>query len=778
MKILLLEDNSIDADLTIRGITGALSGCHIQHAVTLEEATMFLNAGTTFDIALLDMNLPDGNGLEFLMDVRQRDLNFPVIMLTGSGDEDAAVTALKAGADDYIVKRPGYISQLPFIINFAIDNSREKELYKSELIPVLYIEHYPADIDLTVRHFAQYAPNIHIDAVITAEEALSKLEIERTDTAKYKVILIDYHLVGMNALELIKIIRQKKKLCIPIILIAGRGNEELAVQALKLGATDYLTKSEKYLYRLTSVIINSYQYCELKSKQESLRQLSRAVEQSPVLIMITDTRGNIEYVNPKFTETTGYSMQEVLGRNPRFLKSGYTSEAEYRELWNTIVSGSEWKGELQNKRKDGTQYWEDVSITSIKTPEGKITHFLAVKSDITEKKKMIGELIIAKEKAEESDQLKTSFLNNISHEIRTPLNAIVGFTGIMADPLLSPDKRQEFGEIIENSSNQLLSIITDIINISTIEAGQEKLNLKNTDINSCCSLLYEQFSLRAKSRNISFRFDEPLPDSEAFCMLDETKFMQILTNLLDNAFKFNKEGYVHFGYSVKNDFLEFYVKDSGIGIHPDFHREIFKRFRQVEVSATRQYGGSGLGLSIAKAYVELHGGKIRLESELGKGSVFYFTIPCRKEKQDITADVSAGSEFPSGNKKSISILVAEDEDFNYMLIEELLSGSGTSIIRANNGSEALEFVKSTPEIGMVLMDLKMPVMDGYEATRRIKQIRPDLPVIAQTAYSADADKFKAMACGCNDFISKPFKQDLFISKIMKYTGEVKNKGAI
>jgi PAS domain S-box-containing protein len=898
MKILLLEDNSSDADLTMRGIRVTLPDCRIEHASTLKQARLFLDSDVSFDIALLDINLPDGNGLEFLMEIRLQELNFPVIMLTGSGDEDAAVTALKAGADDYIVKRSGYISQLPYLINLAIDNFKKNDLYKSEVIPVLYIDHYPADIDLTIRHFAQYAPNIHIDAIVTAEEALSKLELE---PVKYKVILIDYHLQGMNALELIKTIRQEEKLLIPIILITGQGNEELAVQALRLGANDYLTKSDKYLFRLTSVIINSYQHGELKRKQEALseseskyrlladnsgdvifildmdlnysyvspaikvlrgfepeeaikqkisevltpasyqkavkvlseiisenlnssgnsvlqktielemirkdkttvwtevkaslitdkkdnpagilgvtrdiserksimdklRKLSRAVEQSPSLIAITDTNGDIEYVNPKFTETTGYSLQEVLGKNPRFLKSGYTSEAEYKNLWNTIVSGFDWNGEFHNKRKDGSLYWEDASITPIKTQDGKTTHYLAVKSDITEKKKMIDELIVAKEKAEESDQLKTSFLNNISHEIRTPLNAIVGFSSILSDPSLSSDKRKDFSDIIVDNSNQLLSIITDIINISTIDAGQEKLSLKSINVNSMCKLIYDQFAIRAKNKNISFRCVTPLDDSEATILLDEAKFIHVLNNLIDNAFKFIHKGHIIYGYKLVNNFLEFYVEDTGIGIHSDFHQEVFKRFRQVEFAATRQYGGAGLGLSIAKAYVEMHGGEIRLNSELGKGSVFYFTLPYKNEKQDTVSDSKIANEIVFENKKPITLLVAEDEDFNFMLIRELLSEAKYKIIRAINGLEALETCKSTPEIDLVLMDLKMPVMDGYEATKQIKQIRPHLPVIALTAYSTDADKNKALACGCSDFISKPFKKELLFNKVVE-----------
>jgi len=901
MKILLVEDNPSDADLAKRGLMGSVPDCTIEHASTLEQAGKFLNANLFFDIVLLDVNLPDGNGLEFLMEIRQRELNFPVIMLTGSGDEDAAVTALKTGADDYIVKRSGYILHLPEVINSAIINFKENNLYKSEVIHVLYIEHHAVDIDFTARHLAQYAPYIHIDAVATAEEALSKFELKSADSFKYKVILMDYRLPGMDALELIKTIRQNKKLNIPIILVTGQGNEELAVQALKLGANDYLTKGEKYLYRLPSVIVNSFQHCELKRKQEALvesesnyrlladnsgdvifvlgmdlnytyispavkalrgfepgeaitqklhevltpasyqeavkvisgilpknlnslqnpvlqkslelemirkdnttvwtevkaslitdknnlpigilgitrdiserksildklRKLSRAVEQSPALIVITDLKGNIEYVNPKFTEITGYSLQEVVGKNSRFLKSGYTAQTEYENLWNTIISGSEWKGEFRNKRKDGSLYWEEASITAIKTPDGKITHFLAVKSDITEKKRIIDELVLAKEKAEESDRLKTAFLHNISHEIRTPLNAIVGFSGLLNDPELLPEKRKHFTDIINQSSDQLLFIITDIINIASIEAGQEKPTYKETNLNTAMQLLHDQFLLKAKKQNVCLNLAPLLPDQEVCIVTDETRLTQVLINLIGNALKFTKQGCVNFGYRVKNNELEFYVEDTGIGIPSEMHEEIFKRFRQVETTTSRQFGGSGLGLSISKAYVEMLGGKMWLISETGKGSTFYFTVPYKKEKHVVNSDHPIAREKGIDNTKPITVLIAEDEAFNFNYMEELLSGANFTIIHAINGLDAVEICQSNLQIELVLMDLKMPVMDGYEATKQIKQIRPDLPIIAQTAYSTEADKNKAIACGCNDFISKPFKQELLISKMME-----------
>jgi hypothetical protein len=899
MKILLLEDDFTDADLTKRSLRSSIPGCEIDVAPTLKHARELLTLEKPYDFALLDMKLPDGTGLDLLMEIRQKRLNMPVIILTGSGNEEVAVTALKAGANDYVVKHQGYTAKLAGIIDFAIINFKQGLLQKADIIDVLYIEHHPADIDLTIRHLNKYAPYIHLDTITSSEGALSKINDKNKDAVRYKVILMDYRFPGHNSMEFIKLLRQDYKLTVPIILITGQGNEDIAVAALKLGVSDYVTKSEKYLYRLPSLIVNAAQKAELEKKQaalfeseakyrllaensgdvifvldmdlnftyispavknlrgfdheeaikqnisdvltpdsyekavsalsqvlssnadsaksnipnmllelemirkdkttvwtevkvslmfdnnnqamgiigtsrdisqrkhatDELRKLSRAIEQSPASVVITDLAGSIEYVNPRFSELTGYSLEEVKGKNPRVLKTGHTKTEEYKVLWETICSGDDWRGEFQNKRKDGSIYWEQASISPIKNSAGKITHFIAVKEDVTERKKMMGELVIAKEKAEESDRLKTSFLHNISHEIRTPLNAIIGFSTLLTDPLLSAVKREYFNNVLLKSSDQLLAVITGIINIATIEAGQEKLTDDVVNINLTCKLLEEQFTSRANDKRIVFRFTPFLSENDANIITDKTKLIQILTNLLDNAFKFTKEGQIEFGYVVKENKIEFHVKDTGIGIQASMQDEIFKRFRQVEGSATRQYGGSGLGLTLSKAYVELLGGKIWLNSRLGKGTELRFTVPYKKEKQDIKTELETVVEIKTETVAPKTILIAEDEDYNFMFIEAILSRVKFEIIRAENGVEAVEMCKSNPNIDLVLMDIKMPIMNGYEATTLIKEFMPDIPIIAVTAYSTEADKNKAFASGCTDFLSKPFKGEMLIARI-------------
>lgn len=764
MNILLLEDNSIDADLTKRSLSSSIPDCKVDTVTTLKQAKLLFQNPVDYDIAFLDMNLPDGNGLELLMEIRRLGLKLAVVILTGSGNEEVAVAALKAGADDYVVKSDDYISKLPQIIDFALKSFNENFKQRSENINVLYIEYHILDIDLTIRHLRNYAPYIHLDISPNAETAIEQIIRNENGPNPYQVILIDYRLPGMNALEFIKKIRQEYKIGIPIILVTGQGNEQVAIEALKLGANDYLTKSDNYYFRLPSLITSVYQYGELVKKQaaiieseskyrlladnsgdvifvldmdfnytyispsvktlrgydpdvaikqkldevltpdsfkkvtsvisrfisehsnsngisviphilelemnrkdkttvwtevkaslivdeqnnkigilgttrdiserklavDELRKRSWAVEQSPTSIIITDPKGNIEYTNPKFTELTGYTLEEVKDKNPSILSSGHTTKEQYAILWNTILSGGEWKGEFYNKRKDGSLFWESASISPITDNDGQITHFLAIKEDITGLKKNIQELIIAKEKAEESERLKSAFLSNISHEIRTPMNGILGFAEILREPDLTGDERNKFINIIEKSGIRMLNIINEIVDISKIESGQIDLDIKETNINDQIEYIYSLFQSEAELKKIQLLAKTPLTTDKAIINTDKEKFRTILMNLVNNAIKYTDNGSVEFGYTVNSSesskVFEFFVKDTGIGIPRDRHDAVFERFIQADISDKMARQGAGLGLTISKSFVESLKGKIWMESIEGRGSEFHFTL--------------------------------------------------------------------------------------------------------------------------------------------------------
>jgi len=497
---------------------------------------------------------------------------------------------------------------------------------------------------------------------------------------------------------------------------------------------------------------------EIKFQADLINNVGQAV-------IATDLLGKVTYWNNAAEKIYGWSSSEAIGQNIVDLTPARQSNEQAIDILKKLSSGKTWAGEFYVRRKDGSSFPALVTDTPILDSNGELTGIIGISSDITERKHAEMELIEAKEKAEESDRLKTAFLNNVSHEIRTPMNSIVGFSGFLNDPDLKPNKRQEFTDIIIKSSEHLLAIIDDIIRIASIESGQEKIQKNEININLICDLIKDQFSSKANEKNVTLSLIPGLTGDEADIITDATKLTQILTNLIGNALKFTHQGYINYGYKLKNSQLEFYVEDSGIGIPLDMQEKVFDRFRQIETTATRNFGGSGLGLSISKAYVEILGGKMWLTSEMGKGSVFYFTIPYKKTNPKKLPDIPSVKGLDFEFKTTKTVLIAEDEISNFILLEEMLLDSGINIIRAVNGLEAVRLCQLNPNIDLVLMDIKMPEMDGYEATKRIKEFKPDLPIIAQTAYITEADRVKALACGCSDYISKPISKRLLLSKI-------------
>ena len=502
--------------------------------------------------------------------------------------------------------------------------------------------------------------------------------------------------------------------------------------------------------------------------EQEIKTLSKAIEQSPTSIIITNAVGEIQFVNAKFSTFMQYSLDDVKGKNPRIFNPGHLSQDTYDLMWENLRSGKIWQGEFKNRKKDGTMFWENVIISPLVDNENIISNYILILEDITEKKEMLDDLILAKEKAEESDRLKTAFLQNISHEIRTPLNAIVGFSNILCNSELSSDKKKEFLNIIHVNTDQLLSIISGIIALATLEAGQDRIVEKETDINQMLKNIYEQFLVGQILPEVTFSYHPALPDEMAFAIIDPVKIMQILVNLVGNALKFTHKGTVRFGYELIDKEFQFFVEDTGIGIPEEMHELIFQRFRQVDNSSTRKYGGAGLGLAISKAYVELMGGSIKLTSAPGKGSVFSFNLPykpvVRSKKDVLNNSKDQKSIVPPGK----TILIAEDETDNYVLINELLTAMNLKVLRAENGFEAINICAGENAPDIIFMDIKMSEMDGIEATKKIRQINPEMPIIALTAYTLEFDKKRIIEAGCNDYLEKPIKHQVLLDILFKY----------
>jgi len=529
---------------------------------------------------------------------------------------------------------------------------------------------------------------------------------------------------------------------------------------------DFLASAAK---QLSIALIKIRLLEERKQSENELRKLSRAVEQSPASIVITNLRGDIEYVNPKFSAITGYSFEEALGKNPRILKSDETKSESYKALWETITSGKEWRGEFRNKKKNGELFWERASISPVLNEIGEITHFIAIKEDIGKEKNLISNLMIAKEKAEESDRLKSAFLANMSHEIRTPMNGILGFAELLKEPNVSVEDQEKYLGVIQKSGNRLLNIINDIVDISKIESGQMETTLSEVNVNEKIEDIYNFFMPQAQQKGIHFSNKCSLPADQARISSDKVKIYAILTNLVYNAFKFTYAGSIEFGYEKKESFLEFFVKDTGIGISEANKDIIFKRFMQGGKITNKTYEGTGLGLSISKSYVEMLGGKIWVESEEGQGSTFYFTIPYITETL-IKSSIPDG--FPLADKavqmKNLKILIVEDDATSDFFITSILNKNSHELLHAQTGNETIEVCRNNTDLDLILMDINLPEMSGYEATQKIRQFNKSVIIIAQTAYALAGDREAALSAGCNDYISKPIDKDQLKALIQKY----------
>ena len=356
----------------------------------------------------------------------------------------------------------------------------------------------------------------------------------------------------------------------------------------------------------------------------------------------------------------------------------------------------------------------------------------------------------------------------MSHEIRTPMNGILGFSELLNDPTLSGDQQQEYIRIIEKSGAHLLNIINDIIDISKIEAGQMKLTFIESNINEQIEFIYTFFKPEVDAKGISFFYENALSTEESVMNTDKEKVFAILTNLVKNAIKYSKEGSIKLGYTQKGDFLEFYVKDTGIGIPPDRQEAIFERFIQADLTDKHACQGAGLGLAISKAYVEMLGGIMWVESEEGKGSTFYFTLPWNPlppEKENITKVLSDHADI---TVRKLKILIVEDDSASEMLITIAVEKFSKETLIAKTGIEAIEACHNHPDIDLILMDFQIPETNGYDATRQIRLFNQSVVIIGQTAYGIAGDREKVIAAGCNDYISKPISLAVLKKMIQKY----------
>lgn len=478
-------------------------------------------------------------------------------------------------------------------------------------------------------------PDVKIITAISGNEGIKKALAEIPD-----LIIISLAMPATDGIETCKSLKAHDSLLlIPVIMISSSPADSFVrAKALEAGALLFLTKpidSIEFVAQISSVIkykkdakrlllkdkqTGDHENLRVDELESELKKAYKALDRSPVSVLITDVKGNIVYCNSKVSELTGYTVEELHGQNPRIFSSGETPVEVYQNLWNTILSGKEWRGEFHNKKRNGELYWESVLILPIFNQDGGVINFLAMKEDITEMK-------LSKEQAMESERLKSVFFNNINHEIRTPLNAILGFADLLKDCDLKAVERKEFIEIIENSGRGLLNTVNELIEMANIEMGRTNVTMSAINLNEIIESVHKFFKPEADKKGIKFSYNLPLSYKQAMIISDTQKLNFILASLVSNAMKYNHKCNIGLGYTKRGPNLEFIVQDKGVGISEEQKEIIFEKFRQGNETITREFQGIGLGLTISKAFVEMLGGKMWVESELGKGSKFYFTIP-------------------------------------------------------------------------------------------------------------------------------------------------------
>jgi PAS domain S-box-containing protein len=633
---------------------------------------------------------------------------------------------------------------------------------------ILYLEDNPTDFGMVkaVLEEAGLVASIHhVRKKNDFVDALNSSEID--------IILTDYSGRYLHSLEALSI-AGKISPDIPVIVVTGALDDEIAVEVIRKGASDYVSKENvlKLAASVRTVMESKLIQAEKTRALEALREQEenyRALAENSPFGIVVHSEGQVIYHNKRalaiFKVDEGGSL--IGKRLLDFVHPDFRQETiqRIRQLYNGYIDNP--VAELVYVNSKGQEIVIEAAATPIRfngKPAAQI-----IFQDISQRKQMELELIKAKEKAEESDRLKTAFLENLSHEIRTPLNGIIGFANLLRIKDNPEEERMSYIRIIDDSGKHLLSIIDDLIEISRIETGQFELNPSVFNLNEFLEEVFTFFndSTKLTENTVILGLTKSAEDNACMVNADKSRLRQILYNLITNSRKFTREGRIDIGYTLeKSGGICFFVRDTGIGIQEKAKDIVFHRFRQADDSSTRKYGGTGLGLAICKGIVDAMKGKIWFESEYGKGTTFYVSLPLALSK-GVKVSGQDESSFESVDLHGRRILIAEDDQSNFILLQHILLKTNAEVVRAADGLEVLELLDSDASVDLILLDIKMPKMDGMEVIQKIRSRGLTLPVIAQTAFAMQDDLTKCLLAGCNDYVVKPINAPELLGKVKR-----------
>jgi len=762
IKILHLEDSEKDSELIRSIIDGGGIGNEYFFADNEKDYLRILGK-ENIDIILSDYGLPDYNGNEALRVAREQYSYTPFIFVSGMIGEDAAIQAMSSGATDYVLKTK--LERLVPAINRALHEfeierkGKQAEINlkeKIELIDEQNEKKKKRAAELVVANkelvFQNEEKGKRAAELIIAGKELS-FQSEEKEKRAAELAIANKELFFQN--------REKEKRADELII----ANKELAFQ-----------NEEKEKRAAELIIANNQLAYQNEEKGKRADELIIANKELAFQNREKEKRADELFIANKelaYQNTEkGKRADELIIANKEL---AFQNEEKGKRADELIIANKElaFQNREKEKRADELVMANKELAFQNEEKEKRASELIDANKELhfqnEEKEKRAAELIKAREKAEESDNLKSAFLNNLSHEIRTPMNQILGFASFLKDPELPDSDRQDYIEIINNQSHQLLHIISDIVEISKITTGQVDLKLETFSLEEMMEELFRDFKPKAEQRKLKLRLKKEMSDSEVVIRGDQVKLKQIVRNLIENAIKFTDTGSVDVTYSRTGENLIIAVRDTGIGIEEQEKQLIFDHFRQIEITMSRKYGGMGLGLSISNAYIHMMSGIIRVESKPGEGSIFYVEIPYLPAvlASDNTPKIVSHQVISRPDWQNKTLLIAEDEESNVQFLKAVLRSTGIKILIAVNGLEAVEYCKTHPEIVLVLMDIKMPRMDGLDATKIIKSFRKDLPVIATTAFALAGEREYILGAGCDDYLPKPITRELLIAKIQR-----------